>query len=178
MRNILVRPGITYHFNSRNSVTLGYGFIKTYNKAIDGSKNSTNENRIWEQYIFSLKIGRTLMQNRFRLEQRFIQRSTNDVFAQRLRYFARAIIPVKKQKDSFYQGAFVALQDEIFMNIQNKNNINNSFFDQNRIYGAVGYRVNSKLDLEVGYMNQYINGIMNDVSNNIIQMALYTRFLK
>jgi len=64
------------------------------------------------------------------------------------------------------------------MNIQNKNNINNSFFDQNRIYGAVGYRVNSKLDLEVGYMNQYINGIMNDVSNNIIQMALYTRFLK
>jgi len=113
-------------------------------------KNSTNENRIWEQYIFSLKIGRTLMQNRFRLEQRFIQRSTNDVFAQRLRYFARAIIPVKKQKDSFYQGVFVALQDEIFMNIQNKNNINNSFFDQNRIYGAVGYRVNSKLDLEVG----------------------------
>jgi len=85
---------------------------------------------------------------------------------------------VKKQKDSFYQDLFVALQDEIFMNIQNKNNINNSFFDQNRIYGAVGYRVNSKLDLEVGYMNQYINGIMNDVSNNIIQMALYTRFLK
>jgi len=40
---------------------------------------------------------------------------------------------VKKQKDSFYQGVFVALQDEIFMNIQNKNNINNSFFDQNRI---------------------------------------------
>ena len=148
------------------------------NKAIDGSKNSTNENRIWEQYIFSLKIGRTLMQNRFRLEQRFIQRSTNDVFAQRLRYFARAIIPVKKQKDSFYQGVFVALQDEIFMNIQNKNNINNSFFDQNRIYGAVGYRVNSKLDLEVGYMNQYINGAMTNVSNNIIQMALYTWFLK
>jgi len=85
---------------------------------------------------------------------------------------------VKKQKDSFYQGVFVALQDEIFMNIQNKNNINNSFFDQNRIYGAVGYRVNSKLDLEVGYMNQYINGAMTNVSNNIIQMALYTRFLK
>ena len=85
---------------------------------------------------------------------------------------------MKKQKDPFYQDLFVALQDEIFMNIQNKNNINNSFFDQNRIYGAVGYRVNSKLDLEVGYMNQYINGIMNDVSNNIIQMALYTRFLK
>jgi len=85
---------------------------------------------------------------------------------------------VKKQKDSFYQDLFVALQDEIFMNIQNKNNINNSFFDQNRIYGAVGYRVNSKLDLEVGYMNQYINGAMTNVSNNIIQMALYTRFLK
>jgi len=48
-------------------------------------------------------------------------------------------------------------------------------FDQNRIYFAVGYRFSSKFDAEAGYMNQYTNGMVTDVSNNIIQVAFYTR---
>jgi len=87
----------------------------------------------------------------------------------------RSIIPLA-QKVSFKPGVFAAIQNEIFLNIQNKSNINNSVFDQNRIYVAIGYRFNPKVDLEAGYMNQYINGMTADVSNNIIQMALYTRF--
>jgi hypothetical protein len=73
-------------------------------------------------------------------------------------------------------GFYAAVQNEIFLNVQNKQNINNSLFDQNRIYGAIGYRFNPKVDLETGYMNQYVNGMTTNVSNNIIQMALYTRF--
>ena len=176
VRNLLLRPGVTYFFDSKNNITVGYAYIGSYNRLPEPSKNSLSEHRIWEQYIYLTKIGRVSLQNRFRLEQRFIERQTENLFSQRLRYFVRAIIPLQKQNGPFSEGLFAALQNEIFLNVQNKDDINGSVFDQNRIYGAVGFRFNPKLDLEVGYMNQYTNGSSNDVSNNIIQMALYTRF--
>jgi hypothetical protein len=176
VRNILLRPGLVYHFNPKNNITVGYAYIGSYNRLPEPSKNSLTENRIWEQYINNVKFGQISLQNRLRLEQRFIERQTEDVFAQRLRYFVRTIIPLQKQKSSFGRGVFAAIQNEIFFNIQNKDKINNSFFDQNRVYGAIGYRFSPKVDLETGYMNQYTNGATTDVSNNIIQLALYTRF--
>lgn len=175
VKNILIRPGVTYHFNSKSNATLGYAYVGTYNRLEDVAKNSLTENRIWEQYIYNVKLGKIPLQNRFRLEQRFIERQTEDVFSQRLRYFARAIIPLSKQESAFTKGVFAAVQNEIFFNVQNKEKINNSVFDQNRAYGAIGYRVSAKFDIEAGYMNQYVNGNPN-VSNNIIQLALYTRF--
>ena len=172
VRNLLLRPGVTYFFNKNNNVTLGYAYVGTFNTA---PKSTLTEHRIWEQYIYSTKIGRASLQNRLRLEQRFIERQTEDVFSQRLRYFVRSIIPLEKQKEAFSKGFFVAVQDEVFFNIQNKEKINNSVFDQNRIYAAVGYRLSAKFDIETGFMNQYVNGMVADVSNNIIQLAFYTR---
>ena len=67
------------------------------------------------------------------------------------------------------------MQNEIFLNVQNKDKINNSLFDQNRVYAALGYRFSPKIDVGAGYMNQSTNGATNDVSNNIVQLALYTR---
>ena len=173
VRNVLLRPGITYFFNSRNNATLGYAYVGTYNA--NGPKSTLIESRIWEQYIYNTKVGQASLQNRFRLEQRFIERQTEDVFAQRLRYFVRSIIPLAKQKKSFSNGFFAALQDEIFLNIQNKAKINNSLFDQNRIYLAMGYRFSPKVDVDFGYMNQYTKGTAAYTSNNIIQLAFYTR---
>ena len=172
VRNLLLRPGVTYFFNKKSNATLGYAYVETFNVA---PKSTLTEHRIWEQYIYNAKIGRASLQNRLRLEQRFIERQTEDVFSQRLRYFVRSIIPLVKQKEAFSKGFFVAVQDEVFFNIQNKKKINNSVFDQNRLYAAVGYRLSPKVDIETGFMNQYINGITTDVSNNIIQFAFYTR---
>ncbi len=176
VRNVLIRPGLTYHFNSKNNVTVGYAYVGSYNKLPEPSKNSLTENRIWEQYINNAKFGNVSLQNRFRLEQRFIEQQTQNVFAQRLRYFVRTIIPLTKQQQAFNKGPFAAVQNEIFFNIQNKDKLNNSIFDQNRVYCAIGYRFSKKVDLEAGYMNQYINGATTNTSNNIFQMALYTRF--
>jgi hypothetical protein len=175
VRNLLLRPGITYAFKPNSTGTIGYAYIGTYSRVSSSSKSTLTEHRIWEQYIYSTAIGKASLQNRFRLEQRFIERVTEDVFSQRLRYFVRSIIPVGKQKGSFSDGLFFALQNEVFLNIQNKEKINNSLFDQNRIYGAIGYRLSPKVDLETGFMNQYVKGMNADVSNNIIQLAIYTR---
>ncbi|MES2650613.1 MAG: DUF2490 domain-containing protein [Bacteroidota bacterium] len=167
-KNILFRPGITYYIDKNQNVTAGYLLAST--KAVP---STLFEHRIWEQYIINHKISSVFAAHRFRLEQRFL---ANDNFAQRLRYFIRLIQPLQKTEQAFTKGAFFALQNEVFLNIQNKEFVNNSLFDQNRLYLAAGYRFSKKIDVEAGYLNQAINGRINNTVNNVAQLALYTRF--
>ena len=71
---------------------------------------------------------------------------------------------------------FVALQNEFFLNLQNKDELNGSTFDQNRAYLAVGYRFSKAFDVEAGYLNQAVKGASVNTMNNAVQLALYTRF--
>ena len=177
VRNTLVRPALQYFINDKSNVALGYLWQTTQQRLIGSNNISLNEHRIFEQYIYNHKISSVFASHRFRLEQRFIERLNNDnLFSQRFRYFFRLIQPLQKTQPAFTKGAFVALQNEIFLNLQNKSELNNSVFDQNRAYLAVGYRFSKKFDLEAGYMNQASNGISNNTINNIIQLAVYTRF--
>jgi hypothetical protein len=177
LRNVLVRPGITYYINSKNNATVGYLLATTKTEMIGSSPINTEEHRIWEQYIFTHKLKSSFVTHRGRLEQRFIEQLNGDeIFAQRFRYFVRLLQPLQGKVDVFSKGPFVALQNEVFLNIQNKDLLNNSVFDQNRLYIAGGYRFSKKVDLEVGYLNQYSNGRTTNTSNRVAQLALYTRF--
>ncbi|MCD0488207.1 DUF2490 domain-containing protein [Pedobacter sp. MC2016-14] len=177
VRNFMFRPGITYYANSKNEITLGYLLNNTYLHVEGVSDNVLNEHRIWEQYVYKHKLNTVAFSHRFRLEQRFIDRlGREDLFAQRFRYFVRGIIPIAKDAKSFNEGLFVALQNEVFLNLQNKSQLNGDVFDQNRAYVALGYRLSKKLDIEAGYLNQAIKGAAANTVNNVLQVAVYTRF--
>lgn len=187
VRNVLVRPGVTYYINKNSNATLGYLFTQTYFPkmdvvTIDGfdafvPKNTFTEHRIWQQYIYNHQPWKgAALSHRFRLEQRFIERQTDDLFSQRFRYFFRLVQPLQKQAGAFEKGMFVALQNEFFLNLQNKDELNGSTFDQNRAYLAVGYRVSKAFDIEAGYLNQAVKGASVNTMNNAVQLALYTRF--
>jgi len=176
VRNTLVRPAIQYFINDKNNVALGYLWQTTDMHLIGTTKNVFNEHRIFEQYIYTHKLSSVFASHRFRVEQRFIERTNEDVFSQRFRYFFRLIQPLQKIESGFTKGPFVALQNEVFLNLQNKDKINGSTFDQNRAYLAAGYRFSKKFDLEAGYMNQAVKNTANHTNNNIIQLAVYTRF--
>lgn len=183
IRNLLIRPGVTYYINKNSNATLGYLFTQTYllDKIVVGGgslKNTLTEHRIWQQYIYSHQLWKNAgLSHRFRLEQRFIeQRQTDDLFSQRFRYFFRLVQPLQKQEGAFTKGAFAALQNELFFNLQNKQALNGSLFDQNRAYLALGYRFSKKFDIEAGYLNQSVKGATANTVNNVAQLALYTRF--
>ncbi|WP_052496253.1 DUF2490 domain-containing protein [Pedobacter lusitanus] len=177
VKNFLFRPGITYFLNDKNDITLGYLLSETHNQVDDLGEHKLTEHRIWQQYIHKHKISTINVSHRFRLEQRFAEKIRNeDIFAQRFRYFVRFIIPLKKEVKNFEEGLFAALQNELFFNVQNKDKLNGHFFDQNRAYGALGYRFSKKFDLEAGYLNQAVKGASNNSVNNVIQLAVYTRF--
>lgn len=142
------------------------------------------EHRIWEQFLINHKLKNIFVGHRFRLEQRFIAKSIvaddelekdGSAYANRFRYFIRAILPFKMQP-VFKKGLFAALQNEVFLNFGNAATVNNETFDQNRLYRAVGYRLNTHFDLETGYPNQYVNGRNKSFANNhVVQLAGYLR---
>ncbi|ADY53084.1 Protein of unknown function DUF2490 [Pseudopedobacter saltans DSM 12145] len=172
LKNILVRPGVTYFINKEMNVTLGYAWVNSKFKSDLLDVNLT-EQRIWEQLIYLQKIGDVGLNHRLRFEQRFIEQVQGNVFSQRLRYFVRTLLPFSNQTP-FTEGIFLGLQNELFFNVQNK--VNGSFFDQNRAYVSLGYRFKPSFDLEMGYMNQRIKQRTEGLTNNILQLAAYTRF--
>ncbi|MEO6149446.1 MAG: DUF2490 domain-containing protein [Mucilaginibacter sp.] len=179
LRNILLRPSVAYYFDKNHVVNAGYAYVSTNGRNLSGDKTFRAESRTWEQYTYTHKLYAGIpLSHRFRLEQRYMGDSADGLndsyFSQRLRYFIRSVIPFKKDS-VFTKGVFLALQNELFVNIQNKEKVNTHFFDQNRAYIALGYRLSKKVDVEAGYMNQYIKGVSSGTTNNILQFVLYTR---
>ena len=178
---ILLRPAISFRFNKNISAALGYAMNDARRQAGEWSQ-LIPEHRIWQHVILRHKILSASSQHRFRLEQRFLPKvvaQNNSLhhngynYANRFRYFTRTIIPLKKT-NQFTQGMYGVLQDEVFLNLGNKTAVNKRVFDQNRLYGAVGYRLSPKLDAEAGYLNQYMISANGGVVNNhILQVSTY-----
>ena len=184
VQTVLPRVGLNYHVKTNQILTAGYAYIPNRVNAFDESALLA-EHRIWQQYIINQKAGNLVITHRFRLEERFVPAArleNNDLavaerkYSTRLRYFARAVIPFKKQQP-FVKGAFIGLQEELFFNISDRQNVNGKWFDQNRAYAALGYRFSKKFDAEIGYLNQYTEKSTGqpNVINNILQLAFYTR---
>ncbi|GGH21416.1 DUF2490 domain-containing protein [Mucilaginibacter phyllosphaerae] len=175
---LLLRPSLNYYFANK-MISVGYVYIATNSWATDSAKTFNPESRSWEQFSINTKIGKAaILQQRFRLEQRFLANTTakqTPYFSQRLRYFARAVIPLKKTA-VFTNGVFVGLQNEVFANVQNNHNVNYHLFDQNRAYVSLGFRMKKRADLEFGYLNQFVQQKTSTYFNHVIQAAIYTRF--
>ena len=151
-QQILVRIGLLYNFPSKLQVGAGYAFAQTYPYGEFPVKNAFPEHRIWEQAQFKMELGKFNVFNRYRLEQRFIgDASTGQFqpsrFENRMRYMVRVNRPIGEK---FYINAF----DEIFVNFGK--NIGRNIFDQNRIGANVGYKLNKKVAVELGYLNQML----------------------
>ena len=175
VRNYLFRSAIAYTFDKKNNLSIGHTIYETNTGATPSV--TLNEHRITEQYVHTESIKSIAITNRFRLEQRFIEKTpATNVFSQRFRYFLKVLIPLAKQESAFKKGLFATVQDEIFLNIQNKGSINGSLFDQNRVYAGIGQRFSPKLDVEIGYMSSFQKRSSVDLRNSVMQLAFFTRF--
>ncbi len=177
LKTVLLRPSVNYYFGNKN-VALGYAYIGA--SARNGDiKTFRPENRLFEQLTIVQQAGlNSQVTHRLRLEQRFLGETATQqsVFSQRFRYFARGVIPFNKSQQPFSEGNYLALQNEIFVNVQNKDKVNKHFFDQNRAFVGIGHRFSKMVDLEAGYLNVYIKQPASYTINHVAQVTLYTRF--
>lgn len=157
----LLRLGVNYKLNESLSIQTGYGFIQTfpygdYPVALNGT---FPEHRLYEQIAIRHKMKRLTFSHRIRIEQRWLCRKTaglsgisnNWYFLHRFRYQLRLqhLFWQKNEKQLYGAGA-----DELFIGA-GKNTVN-GHFDQNRLFLLIGYRINKKIALEAGYINQLL----------------------
>lgn len=173
VRTLIVRPGVSYFLDKNNGLSGGYAYIATYSP----TARELTEHRSWQQFVAQRKLGDFPLTHRLRLEQRFIERASgDDVYSDRLRYFGRLLVSLNASgRSPFTQGNYLAVQNEVFLNMSGRGDLNGQLFDQNRAYVALGRRLSATRDFEVGYLNQFIKGRRSDTLNHVIQFALYTR---
>lgn len=138
---LLLRAGLNYHISEKAMATIGYAHITTDTnfEEFEGEQNIT-ENRIYQQFVLRNSLGNFKFSHRYRLEQRFINRPLGENSTEhRARYFLRVTYPLN---DTWFLTAY----DEVFINLQN------DFFGQNRLYGALGYTFNPQVNMQVGYL--------------------------
>lgn len=184
VQTVLLRPGLNVHLSKQVVLTGGYAYIAN-RRTVANLSSLLPEHRIWQQAVLNHKSGTAAVAHRLRFEERFLSnavvnnnRLETDGYSQafRLRYFVRGIVPLVASKPSgFSKGPFFALQNEVFLNTGNKTAVSGKSFDQNRLYTAIGYRLPGKVDLEAGYMNQYVVGRTGFTNNHIAQLAVYKR---
>lgn len=156
LEQLLLRTGVGYNLTEgNNNILLGYGYINSKNYDVnkifmdpDASKLTVKEHRVYLQFVTKQKLGPLSVQHRYRFEERFIE----DDFKFRFRYFLGINLPLKKY---FYLSAY----NELFIHSKE------AVFDRNRLYAGLGYKINKKMRLEFGYMNQFFENQGRDQIN-------------
>lgn len=163
----LIRPNLTYRLNDRFTLTAGYVHVLT--EPIGGVAFS--ENRPWQQIgynIYKNDYGLSIT-GRSRLEQRFIE--NRDDVGWRLRQFLRFDVPFQDE------GQWKAvLWNETFVGLNTTSWGQRSDIDQVRNFVGVGVPISKNLNLEAGYLNQWINRPGEDLINHAFSTYFNFKF--
>ena len=153
----IFRPGLGYALTDNLSMWLGYAWIYT---GIPFTPNPFEEDRIWQQLLWTKTNRYLTFTSRTRIEQRFLE--NNPKTAYRFRQLIKISVPLKQ-----YANFSFVTSDELFLHKNNFVGTNSSGFDQNRFFIGLGYKINPKATTEIGYMNQYIRrfGVPNFLTN-------------
>jgi hypothetical protein len=125
---------------------------------------------LWQQVILKQPIGNFQVQHRYRLEQRWI----DTLFRQRMRYRAQCIIPLQNTYLKEGKGLFMNVNDEIFLGFGK--GIGKNILDQNRFIAAVGYQFSPNLNVQMGYLNQFVikaNGVQMERNHTLWTSIVY-----
>ncbi|GAB1371944.1 hypothetical protein MASR1M45_20060 [Candidatus Kapaibacterium sp.] len=160
MQQLLIRTGIGYNLSdNNNNLLFGYGFIKTQNYIADtDEKRGFDEHRFFQQFITRQHFERVYLQHRYRIEERIFD---NDLQL-RLRYFLAVNVPITT-KEMLESTIYASAYNEVFINAQN------NIFDRNRLYGAIGYVIDSNFKVELGFMAQ----TLENTNRNQFQIVIF-----
>lgn len=176
----LLRVGLDHHFNQNLIVTAGYGWIVSFPYGKQPSGHTSTEHRIWQQLILKQNIGRLYFNHRFRIEQRFLEdwqqneagEYALDGFNYRNRGRYRFMVSIPLSKPEMTKNTlFIAFYDEVFLGFGKGIGLN--ILDQNRSFGALGWKFSNNLNVQLGYLNHYViksDGIRHE-RNHTLQVA-------
>lgn len=161
-----LRPALNFALTEKASLWLGYAYVDT--KTANGH---TYEDRWWQQFQYVSKYNDITWLSRSRLEQRHL--NTGDSTSYRFRQQLRASWPLNGRSDLSY-----LVWDEAFWNINDTQWAGDSGFNQNRLFTGVMWKYTNSSRLEIGYLNQYVNGTNGrvDQMNHVLSSFVFIGF--
>ena len=174
---VIVRAGASYEMAPSLSGTIGYAHLWLSPSNPDWS-TIANENRIYQQLLYSSKIGIITLTQRIRNEQRWQEVIVNDQisgdlrFTNRVRYLLGCIIPISQHK-SF---PMLVVSDEVLLQF-GKDVVYNTF-DQNRIFIGIKQSISENWSYDFGYMQvfqQKASGYQYDQNHTLRLFFYYNR---
>lgn len=181
LRQLLVRPGVSYRLGSRVRLVAGYANMYTQPTGATADTGAL-EHRFWQMVQVDQRVGPVALVNRARLEQRFVgllartsagrtERVGAPERSQRLRYQVRATAPLPGRP---FDGRLTAsLNEELLFGFGGA--AGDLSFDQNRVAASLGFRLNAGIRLEGGYLRQtFLQSLRVEHVNHVLQLGLTT----
>lgn len=159
------------------SLQPGYGYWINYPYGAFRTPATQHEHRTWVQAGYRHSLGRTGMDHRLRLEQRFLERSRATPegpesegfrYVGRLRYRTRWLIPLNDRVDA--QGEWQAIVSQEVM-VRFGDPSFRGLFDQVRPAAQIGYRPLKDLQVLAGYQLQYLvraDGVREEFDHTLL----------
>jgi hypothetical protein len=169
-----LRVGANFWIQERMTGAVGYAHT-WFSPSRSDWNVWANENRIYQQFLFSTGNPKVQVTQRFRNEQRWIQKIENDQrtgdtrFVNRVRYLLSFNFQLFKNP----RLPALVLADEVLLNF-GKDIVYNTM-DQNRLFIGIRQNLNHHLSFDFGYMNVYqqkSTGYQYDM-NHTIRLFFY-----
>ena len=154
--------GIEFKIHPEFRLALAVGDYDTY--ASGGTfvnPKNNDEFRIWPQLLFTHRVGKIKLEQRYRAEMRF----TLNGYKNRFRYKVGVSCPFgksEKLKDRFEIG----LSNEIFFTDRAP------YFERNRIQFFFNMKLNESVSTMVGYLHQFDYKINDETGRDFLQLGL------
>jgi Protein of unknown function (DUF2490) len=163
---LIIRPAIYYALNDHSSIWMGYAHVVTH----PAGRSAFEENRLWQQYLYNFSpIKSVSIQSRTRFEQRWLENSDDTGY--KLRQLVRLTTP-----SNLHPNLTWVVYDEYFVNLNNTDYSAKKGFDQNRAFIGGNWALSQHAKLEIGYLNQYVNGIKANAENHVLSTTLLLNF--
>jgi hypothetical protein len=143
-----LQPSVIYV----HSPQLNFAASYTYQRNNPFQDNFVNEHRLWQQVIYAMPLGAGKLNQRLRLEERFIENRVTNKYP----YFTRARYQIGYNQP--LQGRTLEAH-EFYLNTYNEfyfslTGAKNATYSENWTYGGVGYDLGNLGRFEVGYLFQ------------------------
>lgn len=159
------KVGVEYKMHREFKFALAMGDYDTYAQGDNFANPKNNDEfRIWAQLLYTHKVDRIKVEQRFRSEMRF----TLNGYRNRFRYKLGVSYPFGKSekiKDRFEVG----LSNEIFFTD------NVPYFERNRLQAFFMLKYNENFSFMTGYLHQFDYQINDETGRDFLQLGIYIR---
>jgi hypothetical protein len=159
------KMGIEYKIHPEFRLAIAIGDYDTY--ASGGTfvnPKNNDEFRIWPQLLFTHKVGKIKLEQRYRAEMRF----TLNGYRNRFRYKVGISYPFgksEKVKDRFEIG----ISNELFFTDKA------AYFERNRLQFFFNLKLNESVSTMLGYLHQFDYQINDETGRDFLQLGLSFR---